>query len=479
MTTRNESAALVSTATVPLVVDLDGTLLKTDTLIESALALAHRDPRALLRVAASLRSGRAALKAELASRAPLDPAVLPYDEQVLAHLRHERDSGRSLVLATAADERIATAIAAHLGLFDHVIASDGRRNLRGRAKLAALQARFPEGFDYAGNSRDDLVVLRAARQALVVRAPRTVVRAARRAGNVHRTFPRPAVELRLMARILRIHQWSKNALVFLPLLLAHRLQEPATLIAGALAFVAFGLVASSAYVLNDLVDLDADRRHPRKVARPFASGRVSIGAGLLLSPALLAGGAACAALLPREFALLLAGYCAATLAYSFGLKRMVGLDAVLLAGLYTVRIFAGGSATGIPVSVWLASFSGFVFLSLALLKRTTELVSAERKLPGRGYVPGDVDAALSMGTASAYISVLVLALYISSDDVARLYTHPERLWLVCPLVLYWLTRAWFLGRRGSVQDDPVLFALKDPVSWIVCALSALVVAWAS
>lgn len=275
---------------------------------------------------------------------------------------------------------------------------------------------------------------------------------------------------------LRPHQWAKNALVFVPLLGAHRLGDPPTLAAALLAFVAFDLVASAAYVVNDLVDVDADRAHPEKRLRPFASGALAPWHGGALVAALLAGGAALAARLPPSFALLLAGYFVATLAYSCWLKRQVALDVLLLAGLYTVRMFAGGFATGVPVSEWLASFSMFLFLSLAFVKRASELARSERALPGRGYRAEDREVVFTMGITAGYLSVLVLALYVSSNDVRRLYARPAWLWALCPLVLYWVSRLWVRARRGEVHHDPLIFALRDPATWAVGVLAAVAVA---
>jgi 4-hydroxybenzoate polyprenyltransferase len=274
-------------------------------------------------------------------------------------------------------------------------------------------------------------------------------------------------------RALRPHQWAKNILVFLPVLAAHRLGDPDALAGSAVAFVAFGLVASAVYVLNDVADLQADRAHPRKRTRPFASGALPVAAAAALVPALLLAGGAAAWASAAPFRLLLAAYFLVTLAYSFAAKRWPLVDVFLLAGLYTARIYAGAFATGIPVSEWLASFSMFLFLSLAFLKRASELLATDSDVPARGYMAVDRDAVFSMGTAAGYLSVLVLALYVSSPDVRRLYARPQWLWALCPLVLYWVSRMWLRARRGEVDDDPVLFALKDPATYLVGVLGAL------
>jgi 4-hydroxybenzoate polyprenyltransferase len=279
----------------------------------------------------------------------------------------------------------------------------------------------------------------------------------------------------LLPRQLRLYQWAKNALVFIPLLGAHRLSDRNLVLRNVLAFFCFGLVASGVYVLNDLRDLEADRHHPRKRFRPLASGAMPIAVGKALAATLLFAGAILAMQLPKEFRFVLAGYWAATLGYSLGLKKRPILDVGILAGLYTVRMYAGSAATAIPVSEWLASFAMFLFLSLAFIKRAAELVAAGEALPGRGYRPVDEGPIFTMGIASGYLSVLVLALYVSSQDVRRLYAHPAWLWLLCPLVLFWISELWLRARRGEVDDDPLIFALRKRSSWIVLALATAVV----
>lgn len=298
------------------------------------------------------------------------------------------------------------------------------------------------------------------------------------AAAVHEAAP-PRLAAAAALRALRLHHWAKNALVLVPLAAAHRLDEPALLLRASLAFLSFGLVASAVYVLNDLADVEADRRHPRKRTRPFASGALPPWAGAALAPALLLAGAGVAAVLPPEFQVVIGAYFALTTAYSLALKREPVLDVVVLAALHTARLFAGAAAAEIEVSEWLASFSMFLFLSLALLKRASELVQGEpdarAALPGRGWVGADRDAVFSLGAASGYVAVLVLALYLSSGEVFVLYAHPRRLWLLCPLLLYWVSRMWVKARRGAIHDDPLVHAFRDPASYAVAAVGALVV----
>ncbi len=464
---------------LPLCVDLDGTLLRSDSLVESALDVAARAPWSLPARLARLRHGRAALKRALAEGATLDPARLPYDPRVLALLAASADRPR--VLCTGADAAIARAIADHLGLFDAVIASDGDRNLTGEAKAAALVERFGErGFDYVGDGRADLAVWARARGAIVVGGGDALAREAGRRCTLLAHWPAAPGGLGAWLGALRPHQWLKNLLVFVPLLAAHRMLDPASAIAGVGAFLAFCLCASGAYLLNDLLDLPADRAHPRKRERALASGRIAPAAALLAAPALAAAGLGLALAIGPGLAALVASYVGATLAYSLGLKRVAALDVVALALLYTLRVLAGAAAIGVPVSFWLLAFSMFIFTSLALLKRCTELVAMRGDgrvaAEGRGYHLDDLPLLRAVGASAGLVAVLVLALYIDSPESRALYARPEALWLLCPLLLGWVLRAWLLAHRGRMHDDPVVFALTDRGSLVVgagCALALL------
>jgi 4-hydroxybenzoate polyprenyltransferase/phosphoserine phosphatase len=464
---------------VPLVVDLDGTLVRTDTLHESLLVLLKRNPLLLLLAALWMLKGKAAFKAEVGRRVRLDAARLPYSEPLLAYLTEEKARGRRLVLATAADQTIAEAVASHLGLFSEVYASDGEVNLSGSRKLARLKQAHP-AFDYAGDGEVDLALWREARRAVVVHGSPGLQRKVRALGRGEvRVFEAPRAGLRKWVKALRVHQWAKNILVFVPALAAHKGLHFGLLREAGLGFVAFSLCASSVYVLNDLLDLDSDRQHPTKRRRPFASGDLPVKVGAVLAPVLLVAGFSVALLLlPLPFAALLAAYYGVTLAYSLHLKQVMVLDVLVLAGLYTVRIFGGSLATGVPTSSWLFTFSMFLFLSLALVKRLSEVrrlrLSNETAAPGRGYLASDYEQLSSLGVAAGYISVLVLALYITSKEVTALYGHPERLWLLCPVMLYWVSRVWLLAHRGLVNEDPLVFALRDKVSYGVGVVAALV-----
>lgn len=476
-TVRMSSGTRVPAGGIPLCVDLDGTLLRTDSLVESVLLLVKGSPAAILRLPFWLWRGKAALKDEIARRVTLDPAALPYRGELVEFLRTEHTKGRSVLLVSAAHESIVRAVAEHLGFFDDVIATAAGTNRKGQHKRAALVARFGAGgFDYAGDSRADLPVWEAARSAIVVGSD---ARLARRAGaRVERVFTSPVRRMRAIARALRVPQWVKNFLVFVPLLMAPEVRELPLFLDAALAFAAFSACASAVYVANDLLDLAADRRHRSKRRRPFAAGELPLALGLALVPACLAAGFAVAwLLLPPVFTAVLAAYLVATTAYSFRLKHVPLVDVLVLALLYTGRVIAGAAATHVRPSSWILGFSLFFFLSLAFVKRYTELYTlrdAPPELRVRGYHPTDLQLVAINGAVSGYIAVLVAALYINSDRVVGLYDRPELLWLICPLLLYWISRVWMLAFRGQLHDDPVLFAIRDRESWIVGALIAVV-----
>jgi len=464
--------------TPALAIDLDGTLLRTDLLLESALALLARRPWLLFAFPLWLSRGRANLKREIASRVELDIAALPWDERVLALARNAAGQ-RDVVLCTASDERLANAVAQELGGFDLVLASDGAHNLSGANKAEALAKRYGEkGFDYVGNARVDLKVWARARRAIVANAPASLARAAARACEVEAVLPTLDARARTWLRALRLHQWLKNLLVFVPLLASHRFTQPQVLMDGVLGFLAFGLCASSVYLLNDLLDLASDRHHPRKRSRPLAAGDLPLLHAMVASPLLSLAAFALAFSLSPLFAGLLGFYYLLTLAYSFRLKQRPVVDVVVLAGLYTLRIIGGSILLSAPPSFWLLAFSMFLFLSLAMLKRYTELrllsLQGQQRSKGRGYEVEDVHLIQSLGAASGYQAVLVLALYINSSASQALYRLPELLWLWCPLLLYWISRMWMVAHRGSMRDDPVIFAATDRTSQLVVLLCGLV-----
>lgn len=468
-------------SSLPLVVDLDGTLLRSDLLLETGMAFVRHQPMSLLKPFAWLLKGKAALKEGLANATHLDVTTLPYDPELIALIEAERKQGRSVVLATASHHSLAERIADHLKLFDRVLASDSDVNLSSHKKRDLLVKLYGEkGFDYIGNSLDDISVWKSAREAYVVNPESGVERRAFAQGNVKQVIKSNPSGLDQWMKALRLHQWMKNALIFVPLLAAHQITNPLLVWQGILAFLLFGLCASSVYLLNDLLDLADDRHHISKRNRPFAAGNLSIRSGLIVFPGLLvAAFAGALLLLPGEFAGVLAAYYVLTLAYSLSLKRHMAIDVISLALLYTLRIIAGAAATSLELTFWILAFSMFIFLSLALVKRYAELRDARKKghtekTRGRGYYPDDLEMISSLGASSGYLAVMVLALYIHDQATNELYSHPQVIWLACPLLLFWITRIWMLTHRGQMHDDPVVFAARDRISLVVGALFALV-----
>jgi 4-hydroxybenzoate polyprenyltransferase len=465
---------------VPLCVDLDGTLIHSDLLLETFLLLLKRNPLYLLLVPFWLLKGKAALKAKIAKRVTLNPAALPYNAGFLGWLQSQREVGRGLWMCTASNHRLAHLVAEHLQIFQGVLASTDDTNYSGQTKAKLLVQIFGErGFDYCGNHRDDLAIWRVSHCAVVVNGSEKLKKEAAHLAEIGGSFPKKVGLFRTILNALRLHQWAKNILIFVPLVAAHKLGDTASLYHAVLAFVAFGLCASSVYLLNDMLDLEVDRLHPRKCKRPFASGNLSLLIGFALIPTLLLCMSFFAYSLPMKFWFVLVGYYTLTVAYSFGLKRVVLIDTITLAGLYTVRIVAGAKAIDVQLSFWLLLFSVFLFLSLALVKRYAELDAMQRqgklKAAGRGYHVEDLPILYSMGTASGYLCVLVLALYINSPIVESLYRHPQVIWFLCVLLLYWISRVWLITHRGEMHDDPVVFAMRDKTSLAIGMLAAFTV----
>ena len=482
---------------VPLCVDLDGTLVKSDTLVDSVLALARYRPSELLKIPGWIGQGKAAFKRHVTSAVTLDVEHLPYNTALLTWLRTEHGSGRSIYLATAADRTLADRVAEHLGLFAGVLASDGSTNLAGGNKLAAFRSHFGDAFCYIGNARPDIEVLSACESPMVANPDRALTGGlARRGIPVARTFDDRTPASKTWLKAIRLHQWAKNTLIFVPLLLAHA-WTVGTVTAALIAFLSFGLCASATYIINDLLDIEADRRHPRKRRRPFAAGDLSAFAGLAAVVAMLAASVTLAVYLrhivaaipgeympggPYRFLEWLTIYTATTLTYSFYLKRKLLLDVFILSGLYTIRIIAGSAATGIAMSPWLAGFSVFLFLSLAFVKRFSELESLRETgkavSNGRGYFVSDLEQLRALGTGSAYAAVVVMTLYIANPETTVLYAHTARLWLVVPVLLLWLSQVWMLASRGEMHDDPVVWACTDKRSLLLGVLMAVIIWWA-
>jgi 4-hydroxybenzoate polyprenyltransferase len=462
-----------------LCVDLDGTLIRGNVLWESLVVLLKTNPIAFFLVPFWLLSGRVSLKRNVAARVHLNPACLTYRQPVLELLRREKANGRRIALTTATDRELAEAIASHLGLFDEVHATDGQINLKGTNKAAFLTERYADvGFDYVGDSAADVEVWRRATAAYVVGSNAR----ARQAGAVTTlklAIVEPRASLRTWVDALRGHHWAKNLLLFLPLALSHNLTlEP--VLHTIVGFALYGLCASGLYILNDILDLHSDREHPWKKERPFAAGDISIPEGLVASFICLSAALGVGFFLDPRFGLALSGYAALTMLYSLYLKKIALLDVFVLSSFYSFRILAGALISETPLSQWFLAFSLFFFLSLAMAKRYSELFHASDLVKagnsGRGYHTGDREVLLSLGVGSSFSAVVIFSLYVHSQDVRVLYSSPEVLFFLCPIILYWLSRTWLLAHRGELNEDPVTLAIRDPVSYGVALASMAVIA---
>ena len=453
-------------------VDLDGTLVRTDLFLESLVQLIRRNPFNIFQIILWILKGRSFAKERVANCVNLSVEHLPYETQLLDYLREQKEQGKRIILATASHRLYAEQVATHLGIFDDIIATQAENNLKGRSKLVAiLEAAGGAEFAYAGDSSADRPIWEAASSNILVNAPGKDVQTAKANQKAEKIIESRPPVWRAFLKEMRIHQYVKNALIFVPVFTSHGYQETSVLLVALFAFVCFSLCASGVYFLNDLLDLQSDRRHATKRKRPLASGDLSLSIGIAGAFGLpLIAFAAALALLPTIFVGVLAVYFLITNAYSFALKRISTADVMTLAILYTLRVVAGAAATGIALSSWLMAFSVFVFVSLAYLKRYIEVAALPENttnVHGRGYSAADSETMFSLGIANITASVLILALYINSEEVIRLNQSPEMLWLLCLLMLYWGNHIWVSARRGKIADDPVVFAIKDKVSRMV------------
>lgn len=471
MTIVHTAASARRDASLPLVIDLDGTLIYSDLLWEAIVLFLRQRFLQLWRLPLWLFEGKAGFKRRLASQVRFDPAALVYDEALLKMIAEERARGREIVLATGADRQFAQQVADHLRLFDRVFATDGRRNLTADNKADHLVSVFGEGgFDYVGNANADVPVWNRSRDAYSVTTRPFLLAAERRtehAGTARGHWGGP------LLKAMRPRQWLKNLLVFVPMFTAHQLNA-ATFLQSCAAFLAFSLCASSAYLLNDVLDAADDRLHPTKRRRPVAAGTLPLPAALFTSALLAVAGLAACLAANRALLMATAAYFAATLAYSLYLKRQLMIDIIALAILYSMRIIGGGASTGIEPSFWLLAFSFFIFLSLAMIKRHSELGTmialGKTTAHGRAYGAADRPLLGIMGVCSAFISVLVFILYVNSPQVSSLYPHPLMLAGVVPLLVLWLGRLWMLSFRDELHEDPVFFVSKDATSLVIIAL---------
>ena len=466
---------------VPLCVDLDGTLIRSDLLLESALMLVRTSPMTALAMPFWLIWGKAHLKARIARHVDLRTDLLPANSEVVELMELARRNDRPVVMATASTEKFANQIAKRFGPFDAVYTSDESNNLSATAKAGKLVDAYGMGaFDYVANGRPDLLVWKLARQAIVIDPEVGVLTRLRKLGIQPQLLHGRGNLLHPLIQAIRPHQWLKNVLLFLPILTAHLYSDGSALLAASLAFIAFCMAASAGYLVNDLLDLEADRLHPRKRFRPFAAGDLPLSLGIAMIPLLILASFGIATMLPSLFVAVLAVYLVVNLAYSLYLKQRPGLDVLILAILYTLRIIAGTAALALAFSFWLLAFSMFLFLSLAFVKRFAELKALEQDqrdlAPGRGYTVDDLELVRSLGISAGFSAVLVMSLYVNSPEISVLYGRPELIWLICPIVLYWIARVWTITHKGLMHDDPVVFAIEDRVSQF-CALLSVIIVW--
>lgn len=463
----------------PLFIDLDGTLIRSDLLIEGLFTSVKHNPLIIFKIPFWLFRGKAHFKQKIAERAHINPALLPYNKGFLSFLYAEAAKDRELNLASASNEILARQVANYIGIFRKVLASDDKKNLVGKVKLKAILEVCGKGeFDYAGNAAADLSIWPHCRHAILVNSTNGVERAARKISNLQEVFDKRDDGLLPYLRSIRIHHWLKNLLLFVPLFTSHTWNDTRLIFNLFIGFLSFSFCASGGYLFNDFIDLESDRIHPKKCRRPIAGGDVSFIVIAFLIFMLYSVGLGIAAYLPVQFLFVVLLYIVFSLAYSFYIKKLVFIDVLTLAGLYTLRVIAGAIAIDVYLSFWLLSFSIFIFLSMALVKRCTELKTLyktnEAPTRGRDYNIYDLDYLHNMGISSGYLSVLVLALYINSNEVVLLYSHPKVLWVLCPLILYWISRVWLKSGRDELDDDPLVFAMKDRTSWLVGILVALI-----
>ena len=475
---KSESETLSNTS-LPLCVDLDGTLIQTDSLWESCLRLISQKPLMLMLLPLWLLCGKAGFKEKISKHVNLAPSSLPFNTNLLKYLTQQRLHNRHIVLVTAANKKIAEAIAAHLNIFDEILASDDVHNLSGKNKANVLVEKYGEqGFVYAGNAHIDLDVWKHAAAAIVVNGSDALTKKAKTLTNVEKEFPKEhKTSFKVILKAIRIHQWAKNMLIFTALILSHNWFNISAIQLSIFAFFSFGFAASSIYLINDLIDLEADRKHQTKKHRPLAAGVLSIQSAIIMLPILLGFSFLFAVQVNFDFTLILITYLILTTAYSLFLKPLALLDVITLTSLYTIRIIAGAIAINVPLSYWLLAFSMFIFLSLALIKRFSELQNlvhqGETNSQSRGYHTDDLPAISLFGISSGYISVLVLVLYTHDLQAGTLYSNPDWLWFVAVAVLYWISRVWLLAFRGQMNEDPVLFAIHDLNSYVVSLCVAI------
>lgn len=469
---------------IPLCVDLDGTFLLTDSLLESILGAIKLKPIVLLLIPFWLLKGRANLKSQITKFFIPNVETLPINDEVLKFITEQKLKNRKIILTTATNIKVAENIVNNYAVFDEFFASSNENNLRASNKANFLIEKFGEKqFDYIGNSFDDLKVWQFSNNAILVNPSKNLVKKVQRINQNIVSISLNKTTFYDYIQQIRIHQWLKNILIFLPFLLAHKINLQ-NLINSTLAFIAFSFIASFVYIINDLFDLESDRRHPTKKYRPLACGKISISKAFFISLILfIAGSVISIKFLNIYFISTLAIYLFITTIYTFYVKRIVILDIITLSLLYTIRLIAGGVSTYIEVSEWLLGFSLFFFLSLATMKRYTELLiineQNKTKTSGRGYSIKDISLIRTIGLSTGYLSVLIFSLYLNSFKVISLYKNPKILWLITLSLLYWISRLWLISHRGEMNDDPIIFIAKDKISYFIGIIIIILMIWAS
>lgn len=461
-------------ADVPLCVDLDGTLVRTNTLIESLFGILRDHPWQALKVPVWLMRGLPYAKQQIQSLHRINVERLPYNQDVLDFIHREKSKGRRIILVTASTENVAARVAEHLRCFDEAHGTRANLNLKGQAKARLLTERFgSRGFDYLGDSHADIPVWEQARTPISVNSASFKVngREIEHISDSSHPMRTPV----LYAKTMRVHQWVKNVLVAVPLLASHKIFDPRLLMHCIGAMLALSCLASSTYILNDLFDLESDRKHRTKASRPIPSGNVPLSNAIFLALILGILGVLIASRISAGTLALCLLYVVCTISYSMWLKRKLLVDTLMLAALYTLRVLIGGAATEIPISFWLLAFSVFVFFSLAVVKRVIEISAAPAGsiTSGRGYFSGDMYVLTDLGITSAFVATAVFALYINSNEVQLLYANPKVLWTLCPVILYWFSRIWILAHRGRIHDDPIIFLFKDRISYLLAAIAVV------
>ncbi len=461
---------------IPLFVDLDGTFIKTDMLFESFISALKNNPLIIFLCLLWLIKGRAYLKYKLSQRADLETPLLPLNPEFHSFLLGEKTKNRKIILATASNEKYANEICENYDLFDSYISSDASTNLKGKNKLEKIKT-ISDHFAYAGNGSEDFEIFSQADESYLVNPTYKAVRMSSKISFI-KIFDKSKTNFKIWMKQIRTHQWLKNCLIFVPLFVSGKFTNVDALYLSVLGFLSFSCLASATYIINDLLDLESDRSHTRKKSRPIAAGNIGIDKAIMVAVILFSFSLYLAFIIKGMFAVVLIAYLAITLLYSFVIKELIGMDVIILASLYTIRILAGGAILNVTISFWLLSFSMFVFLSLAIIKRCAELKSFEGEektnAKGRDYGIADYNVLMSLGTSSALLSVLMFVFYTNSNILTNQYQKPTILWLIVPALSYWLIRMWVKTNRGEMHDDPIVFSLRDKGSLVTIGFIILI-----